>query len=360
MISLNSPIKPDLKKLQVYLEKINDNGWFTNFGPFHDELTAKLEDYLGVENLLLVSNGTVALQLAGRALGVDNIVTTPFSFVATVCAYDWQKDTLCFADIDRKSYNLCPKAVSQVLSKNASLDAVVATHVYGNPCDVESFNTISEERKVKIIYDASHTFGVKIGNKSVLQYGDASTLSFHATKVFHTVEGGAVVFKDKQHMEKAKHMINFGILPGQGIQETGINGKLNEYQAAVGLVNLESIGSILQHRADLYGQYVDGLKSSLELPVWHKDANFNGAYMPVKLENKVVAAQLSGYLAEHKIQSRPYFSPSLNTVFTHCKDYGSKHSAEVEDGILCLPLHAHMTAKDVDTVMDRIKGSGIV
>lgn len=360
MIALNSPLKPDLKKLHVYLEKINDNGWFTNFGPFHNELTDQLEDYLGVKNLLLVSNGTVALQLAGRALGTDTIITTPFSFVATVCAYQWQKDTLSFTDIDRQSYNLCPDAVNQALDADPSLDSIVATHVYGNPCDVEGFDTLSQQRNVKVIYDAAHTFGVKVGNQSVLNFGDASTLSFHATKVFHTVEGGAVVFKDKQHFEKAKHMINFGILPGEGILETGINGKLNEYQSAVGLVNLQQMDTVLQHRADLYGQYVTALKDTVELPVWHSKANYNGAYMPIKLNSREQAASLSSTLAEHKIQSRPYFSPCLNTVFTECKDYGTPNSAAVTDGILCLPLHANMTSKDVETVVTKIKGSGVV
>ncbi|MFT6908524.1 MAG: dTDP-4-amino-4,6-dideoxygalactose transaminase [Oleiphilaceae bacterium] len=360
MIALNSPLKPDLKKLHAYLEKINQNGWFTNFGPLHDELTDKLQDYLGVKNLLLVSNGTIALQLAGRALGVDNIVTTPFSFVATTSAFQWQKDTLSFADIDRQSYNLCPNAVSRALEQDPSLDAIVATHVYGNPCDVENFESLSKERNVKVIYDACHTFGVKVGDQSVLNYGDASTLSFHATKVFHTVEGGAVVFKDKQDFEIAKHMINFGINPGKGIVETGINGKLNEYQAAVGLVNLERMDTVLQHRAELFSQYVTSLKDVVELPVWHTKANYNGSYMPIKLKNSQQAERLISKLADSNIQSRAYFSPALNTVFTECKDYGAPNTAAVTDGILCLPLHVDMTTQNIDKVVGKIKDSGMV
>jgi dTDP-4-amino-4,6-dideoxygalactose transaminase len=360
MIALNSPLKPDLKKLQFYLEKINQNGWFTNFGPLHDELTEKLQDYLGVKNLLLVSNGTIALQLAGRALSVDNIVTTPFSFVATTSAFQWQKDTLSFADIDRQSYNLCPNAVSRALDQDPSLDAIVATHVYGNPCDVEGFESLSRERNVKVIYDACHTFGVKVGEQSVLNYGDASTLSFHATKVFHTVEGGAVVFKDKQHFEKAKHMINFGINPGKGIVETGMNGKLNEYQAAVGLVNLERMDAVLQHRSELYSQYITGLKDVVELPQWHTKANYNGAYMPIKLKNSLQAAKLISKLAESNIQSRAYFSPALDTVFTECKNYGTPNTDAVTDGILCLPLHVDMTAKEVNKVVSAIRESGVL
>jgi dTDP-4-amino-4,6-dideoxygalactose transaminase len=360
MIALNSPIKPDLKKLHAYLAKVNESGWFTNFGPLHNELTERLEDYLGVKNLLLVSNGTVALQLAGRALDVDNLVTTPFSFVATASAFKWQKDTLSFADIDRQSYNLCPKAVGHALTQDPNIDAIVATHVYGNPCDVDGFESLSKDNNVKVIYDAAHTFGVKVGEQSVLNYGDASALSFHATKVFHSVEGGAVVFKNKQHFDKAKHMINFGIQAGKGILETGINGKLNEYQAAVGLVNLERMDAVLQHRAELFSQYIAGLKDVVELPQWHSKANYNGAYMPIKLKNSQQAAKLISKLADSNIQSRAYFSPALNTVFTECKDYGAPNTAAVTDGILCLPLHVDMTTKDVDKVVSKIKDSGVV
>lgn len=360
MIALNSPLKPDLKKLHLYLEKINQKGWFTNFGPLHDELTEKLQEYLGVQNLLLVSNGTIALQLAGRALGVDNIVTTPFSFVATTSAFRWQKDTLSFADIDRQSYNLCPNAVGSALAKDAALDAIVATHVYGNPCDVESFESLSKANNVKVIYDAAHTFGVKVGEQSVLNYGDASTLSFHATKVFHSVEGGAVVFKDKQHFEKAKHMINFGIDPSKGIVETGINGKLNEYQAAVGLVNLERMDAVLQHRAELFSRYIAGLKDVVELPHWHSKANYNGAYMPIKLKNSQQATKLINKLADSNIQSRAYFSPALDSVFSECKNHGTPNTDVVTAGILCLPLHVDMTVQDINKVVGQIKESGIV
>lgn len=360
MIALNSPLKPDLKKLNRYLEKINQRGWFTNFGPLHNELTEKLEDYLGVQNLLLVANGTIALQLAGRALEVDNLVTTPFSFVATASAFRWQKDTLSFADIDRQSYNLCPNSVNSAIEQDSSLNAILATHVYGNPCDVDTFETLSNKKNVKVIYDAAHTFGVKVGSKSVLSYGDASALSFHATKVFNTVEGGAVVFKDKKLYEKAKHMINFGINPGKGIVETGLNGKLNEYQSAVGLVNLEIMDDVLAHRAELFELYVSGLKDIVELPTWHSGASLNGAYMPIKLRSRDSATKLISKLADSNIQSRAYFSPALNSVFTDCTSYGNINSDAVVDGILCLPLHVDMSKKNIATVVEKIKCSGVL
>jgi len=355
MIVLNSPIKPNLKKLQVYLEKINDNGWYSNFGPLHNELTAKLEDYLGVKNLLLVNNGTSALQVAARAIDTKSILSTPFSFVATVSAFEWQKDKVAFSDINRKTYNLCHKAVLKAYEKGCIADTIVATHVYGNPCDVEAFNDVSEKLNVKIIYDAAHAFGVKIGNESVLNYGDASTLSFHATKVFHTVEGGAIVFKDKVNFDKAKELINFGIRPNEGISSVGLNAKLNEYQAAVGLVNLEEMDNVLEHRASLFNAYCEGLKDIVEIPIWHSEANVNGAYMPIKLENSQQLAFVSQLLSENNIQNRHYFTPSLDQIFVDSFNYGTPSSHHVSEGILCLPLHAHLTLANVSTVITNIK-----
>ncbi|QBY03137.1 DegT/DnrJ/EryC1/StrS family aminotransferase [Thalassotalea sp. HSM 43] len=355
MIALNSPLTPDLKKLQKYLEKINDNGWYTNFGPLHDELTEKLEDYLGVKNLLLVNNGTSALQVAAKTLGSESILSTPFSFVATVSAFEWQDNKVSFSDIDRRSYNLCPKSVEEAFYKGCNVDTVVATHVYGNPCDVDAFENIKSQRNVKVIYDAAHAFGIKVRGQSVLNYGDASTLSFHATKVFHTVEGGAIVFKEKENFEKAKELINFGIKPGRGIVETGINAKLNEYQAAVGLVNLEEIDNVIENRAHLFHTYCAGLKDFVEILKWHPEANANGAYMPIRLESQAQLKRVSEALTECNIQHRQYFSPSLDTVFHQNVNYGCSNSKFISDRMLCLPLHAYVTKQDISTIIETAK-----
>lgn len=355
MIALNSPLKPNLKKLQVYLEKINDNGWYTNFGPMHNELTLRLEDYLGVKNLLLVNNGTTALQVAAKTLGTESILSTPFSFVATVSAFKWQKDDVAFADIDRHSYNLSPEAVKAAYQKGCKADTVVATHVYGNPCDVESFDKLSEDKNVKVIYDAAHAFGIKIGNESVLNYGDASTLSFHATKVFHTIEGGAIVFKDKVNFDKAKDIINFGIHPKQGVVNVGLNAKLNEYQAAVGLVNLDEMDNVLEYRANLFHLYRQGLKDVVEMPTWPPSANHNGAYMPIKLKNREQLEKVICTLNNNDIQSRHYFSPSLDKIFVDNFNYGTPNSHQVSDGILCLPMHAHLNIEEVNIVIANVK-----
>ena len=359
MIELNSPLKPNLKKLHKYLEQINQNGWYTNFGPMHKELTERLENYLGVQNLLLTNNGTSALQIAGRAIGSKSIISTPFSFVATVSAFKWQRDEVAFVDIDPHSLNLCPQEVKNAYREGCKSDTLVATHVYGNPCDVSAIDELSEQHNFKIIYDAAHAFGVKINDQSVLNYGDASILSFHATKVFHTIEGGAIVFKDKGDFETAKEMISFGIRVGQGIVDVGINAKMNEYQAAVGLVNLEEIDNILNHRAELFHAYRQGLNDIVALPIWHPESNVNGAYMPILLENKLQLDRVSQLLAENNIQSRNYFSPSLDKIFVGSHNYGTSNSLNASEGILCLPMHAHLNETEVSKVINVIKKATI-
>lgn len=357
MIALNSPVKPNLTKLIKLLEQVNDNGWYTNFGPMHKELTARLEDYLGVKNLLLTNNGTSALQVASKAIGSSSILATPFSFVATVSAFKWQQDEIAFADIDRQTLNLSPEAVRLAYRKGCKADTLVATHVYGNPCDVVAFDELSKKNNFQIIYDAAHAFGIKLNDESVLNFGDASTLSFHATKIFHTVEGGAIVFKDKMDFEKAEEIINFGIRPGCGVVDAGINAKLNEYQAAVGLVNLEEINNILEHRAELFYQYRQGLKDIVELPEWHPEANANGAYMPILLENEKEMRGLALQLSEKNIQSRHYFEPSLDKVFVDCHNYGTINSVNTSERVLCLPMHAYLQADDVRKVIGMVRCS---
>lgn len=357
MIELNKPVKPDLKILTKYLERVNESGWYTNFGPLHEELTERLEKYLGVENLLLVSNGTLALQVAYKTLGVTNVLTTPFSFVATSSSLLWQDMKLSFSDIDEESFNLSFDKACQALSLDKNIDGIVATHVFGNPCDVNNFQQLSEDKGIKLIYDAAHAFDIKVDGDSVLSFGDASTLSFHATKVFHTVEGGAIVFKCKKQYEKAKRLINFGINENGDIKEVGINAKLNEYQCAVGLTILDQIDDIINHRNTLYKAYQDALKDLVIMPKWHKLGSTNGSYMPIYINNKGVLEKVIASLSRNGIQSRRYFFPSLDDVFENAKSYGTSDSQMISNGILCLPLHYYMTLRDVEQVSNTIKGA---
>ncbi|KPZ52376.1 dTDP-4-amino-4,6-dideoxy-D-glucose transaminase [Pseudoalteromonas sp. P1-13-1a] len=355
MIALNKPLSPDLTKLAAYLEQVNESGWYTNFGPLHEQLTKRLEAYLGVENLLLVSNGTLALQVACKTLNINSAITTPFSFVATTSSLLWQGIDTAFSDIDRRSYNLCPKALDKTFEQDNNYDGIVATHVYGNPCDVESLAKVADKHNKKIVYDAAHAFDVKVGNKSVLNFGDASTLSFHATKVFHTVEGGAIIFKHKADFVKAKQLINFGLQADGTLGESGINAKLNEYQCAVGLTLLDDIESVIKHRAVLFNIYTDELKGVVELPLWHPQASLNGAYMPIYIAGARKQKDVMQALAKNDIQCRRYFTPSLDLAYSKQKSFGCSNSQNIAGGIICLPLHNSMSAGDVLTVTNVVK-----
>ena len=357
MIVLNKPLTPDLTKLTAYLAQVNESGWYTNFGPLHEQLTKRLEDYLGVKNLLLVSNGTLAIQVACKALNINSAITTPFSFVATTSSLLWQNIDTAFSDIDINSYNLCPVSLDIALSQDNNYDGIVATHVYGNPCDVHGIADVANKHNKKVVYDAAHAFDVTIAEQSVLNYGDASTLSFHATKVFHTVEGGAIIFKHKSDFEKAKQLINFGIQADGSLGEPGINAKLNEYQCAVGLTLLDDIESVINHRAALFNTYMEELKGVVELPQWHPQASLNGAYMPIYIACEQKQQDVMQALAKSNIQCRRYFTPSLDLAYNQEKSFGCANSQKIAGGIICLPLHNYLTKEDVLKVVRVIKGT---
>lgn len=354
-IELNHPIKPNEKHLFGYLKKVNKNGWYTNFGPLQNELKEKLEDRLGVNNLLLVNNGTSAIQVAAHALKVHKPLTTPFSFAATSSAFHWIGQKTRYSDIDPDTYNLDPALLSGKLE--IDFDTIVATHVYGNPCDVKSLETIASAKHVKLIFDAAHAFGIEVENDSVLKYGDASTVSFHATKLFHTVEGGAVVFKSPDHYEYAKELINFGInnVTGQ-IKSLGTNAKFNEYQAAVGLTNLLTFDRVLKWRKELYELYSELLSGYVKLQRWSHHSSINGAYFPIELSSNNVLCKVREHLNSKNIQSRQYFYPSLNNVYSsNNQENHTPISDSISGCVLCLPLHYYLTRNDVERVCCEVK-----
>lgn len=355
MIPVTQPFLPSRKTVDKYLDGIYERKWLTNNGPLVRELKARLEDYLGVKNLLLVSNGTLALQIAYRALGVtDEAVTTPFSFVATASSLKWEGITPRFADIDPVSLNLCPQKAEATLTEQTT--AIVPVHVYGNPCQVEAFDELAKRRNLKVIYDAAHAFGVKYKGESVLNWGDASTLSFHATKVFHTVEGGAIVFKDSDAYERADEIINFGLRNGTEIASLGINSKMSEVHAAFGLSVLDDIGSILEKRTAIYHQYVETLKPLVAMPKWHNEATFNGAYIPILLESEKALVRLLKVLSGHNIMARRYFYPSLNKVRSLSGDSSACPVSEsISDRVLCLPVFSELSSADLHRIVQLIE-----
>lgn len=279
MIAVNKPYLPSFENYTKYLQRVYDKTWLTNNGPMVQELKLRLEEYFGVSNLLPVANGTLAMQLAYKVFGLKgNAVTTPFTFIASSSSLKWEHVQPVFADIDPKSYCLSPAKAAKLIDNNTS--AIVPVHVYGNPCDVAGFEQLAADTGLKVIYDAAHAFGIKVNNRSILSYGDAASLSFHATKVFHSVEGGAVIFKNSDDYEQAVLMTNFGINSQSGeILNEGINTKMSEVHAAMGLAVLDDIELILARRVELYELYLKELTGYVAFPQWHSNANYNGAYM---------------------------------------------------------------------------------
>ncbi|OXY81879.1 DegT/DnrJ/EryC1/StrS family aminotransferase [Oceanimonas doudoroffii] len=360
MIPVTKPYFPSREKLNKYIDGIYERQWLTNNGELVQQLTQRLESYLGVENLLLVSNGTLALQIAYRALGVQGgseqrpeAITTPFTFIATASSLKWEGIEPVFADIDPHTWCLDPANIEAAITPNTR--AIVPVHVFGNACEVEAIDAIAQKYNLKVIYDASHAFGVNYKGESLLRHGDAATLSFHATKLFHTGEGGAIIFKRKEDLERARKMINFGITGPETIEELGINAKMNELQAAMGLCVLDEIEENLAARSTVWAHYARELESLVKLQKRSDDISYNSAYFPVVFESEQEAMQVAGLLKENGVLARRYFFPSLETI--ECLSYSSKQpiSHDIASRILCMPIYAGLQALEQQRVIDIIQ-----
>jgi len=361
MIPVTKPFLPSREKLDKLIDGIYERQWLTNNGVLVQELTNKLEAYLGVENLLLISNGTLALQIAYRALRINDCnlntipeaITTPFTFIATASSLKWEGIQPVFADIDSDSWCLNPEAIESAITPNTS--AIVPVHVFGNACDVDEIDSIAARHNLKVVYDASHAFGVKFKQQSLLSYGDAATLSFHATKLFHTIEGGAIVFKHKEDLERAKKLINFGITGPESIGELGINAKMNEFQAAMGLCVLDEIKANLSAREEVIRHYDEHLPSSLQRQKLHSAASANYAYMPVVFESERQTLAVLSRLSESGITARRYFYPSLESVACLAVDADNPVSKNISSRILCLPIFDGLSQDDQQKIINLIK-----
>ncbi|KXS35320.1 MAG: DegT/DnrJ/EryC1/StrS aminotransferase [Idiomarina sp. T82-3] len=353
MIPVTKPYLPSREKLERYIDGIYKRQWLTNSGPLAQELTQRLSDYLGVEHLLLVSNGTLALQIAYRVLGVTEAVndkpaeaiTTPFTFVATGSSLKWEGIKPIFADIDPESWCLDPANIESLITEQTR--AIVPVHVFGNACDVETIDRISQKYKLKVIYDAAHAFGINYKGKSLLNWGDAATLSFHATKVFHCVEGGAIVFKRREDLERAKRVVNFGIAGADSITELGINAKMNEFQAAMGLCVLDEIERINRQRQSIVENYQSVLGGYFLTARQHPEATTNGAYFPIVFDSESALLIAKCELEEQGIFPRRYFYPSLNNLDILGKSVDTPISVALASRILCLPLYCGVNSEVV-------------
>ncbi len=352
MINVTKTHLPNKEKYKQYIDEIYENGWITNNGPLVKRLEKRLAEYLGVKNIVLVSNGTVALEIAYRILGLQGfVVTTPFSFVATTSSLVTNGILPIFSDIDPKTLNIDPNRIEQVITPNTS--AILGVHVFGNACDVESIDAIAKQHDLKVIYDAAHAFDVKFKGESILNYGDISTLSFHATKLFHSIEGGALIINNDSLVEKARYLINFGIKNAEEIPHLGTNAKMNEFEAAMGLCVLDDIEEIKQKRKDILETYRNELKDLVQFQEQNQDATQNYSYFPILLESEEKLKKVQKALNERDIFPRRYFYPSLDTLEYIEPKQECKISREISRRILCLPIYPELE-KDVQNKIIQI------
>lgn len=354
MINVTKTYLPNKEKYQKYVDEIYTNGWVTNNGPLVQTLEKRLAEYLGVKNIVLVSNGTVALEIAYRTLGLKgDVVTTPFSFVATTSSLLTNGLKPIFADIAPKTLCIDAGGIEDLITPNTS--AIVPVHVFGNACEVDLIEQIAQKHNLKVIYDAAHAFDVNYKDKSILNYGDISTLSFHATKLFHTIEGGALIINDDSLVDKARHLINFGIENDKSIPELGTNAKMNEFEAAMGLCMLDEMENISKKRKAVYERYQKGLKGLVEMPVQNPHSTQNYGYFPILLKDEEHTLKIQKALNEKEIFPRRYFYPSLDTLnYIEPKQY-SPISRNISNRILALPLYPELEEKDQMNIINIIE-----
>ncbi|MDN3690589.1 DegT/DnrJ/EryC1/StrS family aminotransferase [Cyclobacterium jeungdonense] len=344
MIPVTKPFLPPREEYNRFLDGIWERNWLTNNGPLVNELELQLKEHLGLDHLLFVSNGTIALQLAIKALGLrGEIITTPFSYVATTTSIIWEGCTPVFVDILADRLTIDPDLIEAAITPNTS--AILATHVYGIPCEVERIQQIADAHGLKVIYDGAHAFGVQVKGKSVFEYGDISTCSFHATKLFHTIEGGAVFTKNSELLKKMAFLRNFGHDGFDNFNGIGVNGKNSEFHAAMGLAlfpHLEAIQEKKKKQFHFYYEILTGLK--VDFPKVDQIEQYNYAYFPIVFPNEVQLKKSMQMLVDNSIGSRRYFYPGLNNL-----DY-TQGNCPVSDGIseriLCLPLYHTLTIEE--------------
>ncbi|WP_373399106.1 DegT/DnrJ/EryC1/StrS family aminotransferase [Algoriphagus halophilus] len=344
MIPVTKPFLPPRADYEKYLDGIWERNWLTNNGPLVNELELRLKEYLGLDHLLFVSNGTIALQMAIKGLGLKGeIITTPFSYVATTTSIIWEGCQPVFVDILPDRLTINPDLIEEAITSKTS--AILATHVYGIPCEVEKIQQIADKHGLKVIYDGAHAFGVKFKGRSIFEYGDISTCSFHATKLFHTIEGGGVFTKDPELLKRMAYLRNFGHDGFEKFNGIGINGKNSEFHSAMGLAVLPYLEKIVQTKASQV-QFYKGLLKGLKVtyPKTENIENYNHSYFPILFSSEGNLKRSKQILEMNQIGSRRYFYPGLNGL-----DYTSGDcsvSDDVSKRILCLPLYHTLTQEE--------------
>lgn len=354
MINVTKPFLPPREEYNEFLNSIWENNWLTNNGPLLRKLEDELRQYCEVPNVQFTVNGTVPLQLAIKALELKGeIITTPFSYVATTGAILWENCLPVFVDIDPHVFCIDAAKIEAAITNRTS--AILATHVYGFPCDITKIQEIANKHHLKVIFDGAHAFGVKYKNKSIFEYGDISTCSFHATKLFHTIEGGAVFCKDKTLHDKIFLYKAFGHIDDDYIS-MGINGKNSEFHAAMGLCNLKRVAEFIQQRKALAELYKTKLASlPIDFPKIPADTEYNYSYFPVLFRDEQALLRVKEYLAKNQVNTRRYFYPSLNTLSyllntTHCPI-----SEDISQRVLCLPFYQQLSENEITLICTLIE-----
>ena len=361
---VTKPFLPELSDFTPYLEKIWESNILTNGGPFHQQLEQELADYLGVKHVCLFANGTLALITALQSIRVSgDVITTPFSFPATSHALHWNGLKPVFCDVEEGTYNLDPEKIERCITPETT--AILPVHVYGHPCKMERIQEIAFKHGLKVIYDAAHCFGVDYKDESILNFGDLSILSFHATKIFNTFEGGAIICHNEVIKKRIDHLKNFGYENEVTVVTPGMNSKMNELQAAMGLLQLKSIDERISSLKNIYNAYREQLKDLEGITFLNEieDVKHNYAYFPILIDEYIFGVSrdvVYETLKEYNIHVRRYFYPLISEF----PMYSNRPSAnpvlletatEVSRKVLCLPNHSKLTLEEVTQVCNALK-----
>ena len=364
LITVTSPLLPDLKEFEKMLEDIWDRKWLTNNGYYHKELEKALAEYLGVPYISLFTNGTLPLITALQALRITGeVITTPYSFVATTHSLWWNGIKPVFVDVDEKTGNIDPDKIEAAITPKTT--AIMPVHVYGTPCDTKRIQEIADKYGLKVIYDAAHAFGVWQDGKSILEAGDMSTLSFHATKVYNTVEGGALICHDEATKKRIDYLKNFGFAGETEVIAPGINSKMDEIRSAYGLLNLKQVDKAIENRKKVAEKYKKALKD-VEGNRYLEDIEgkkHNYYYYPIFIDEEKYGMSrdaLYAKLKDNNILGRRYFYP-LISEFTTYKGLESSRKEnlpvahKLADSVICLPMYADLTDEDVERIVEIVR-----
>lgn len=351
MINVTKTFLPDFDEYAAVLKRAWNKGWITNNGELVQELEQKLKTFLNVDNLLFCNNGTIVLQMALRALDITKeVITTPFSYVTTTNAILWEGCQPVFVDINPDTFCIDPNKIESAITENTQ--AILVTHVYGYPCDVEQIKDIADRHQLKVIYDGAHAFGSEYKGKSLLSYGDVSTCSFHATKIFHTAEGGCLISNTRSLVEKVFLYRQAGHIFDDYFS-LGLNGKNSELHAAMGLCILPKVAVMIEQRAAMIGQYNKGLSDTIKRPSIINDFKYNNSYYPVVFKSEDCLLKAIKRLRKMNMYGRRYFSPSLNTL-PFIKYQSCEISEDISKRVFCLPLYNGLADNDIQTIIECI------